>query len=110
MKLEQTKLPQKEAELQAEMEAVENAQRVIRNTEQQVIQVRADVKVEMKQLAKKLNEVQQQVKEESQKLADREEDFNKMQEDYENKIRELQATLGIETQVIIEFLIENKVN
>lgn len=63
----------KEAELMVQMEAVENAQRVVKNTEQQIAQIRQDAKLEMKHLQKKLNEVQQQLKEETQKLRDREE-------------------------------------
>jgi hypothetical protein len=39
--LSQTKLPKKEAELESQIEAVETAQRIIRNTEAQIAQIKA---------------------------------------------------------------------
>jgi hypothetical protein len=92
-------LPAREAELEEEMEAVSNAQRVIKAAEQQVYQIKEESRAEMKQLQKKLGEVQVQLKDEQIKLRDREEDFNKMQEDYDSKIKELQVTLSNEQQL-----------
>ena len=44
MNTTKVKLPLKEAQLEAQMEAVENSQRIIRNTEAQVSQVKVWLK------------------------------------------------------------------
>lgn len=56
----------------------------------------------MKHLAKKLNDIQQQLKDETQKLNDREEDLKKMQEDYDGKVKEVLQTLAAEQKVSFE--------
>jgi len=98
LRQEQRKLPSVEAQLQQEIDACGQAQRVIANTEAQIDAINADSGLEAKLLKKKLDDVNSQLADEEKKLQDREDELKKIQDDYDQKIKELQLALNSEIE------------
>jgi chromosome segregation ATPase len=97
-KLHQDKntLPTREAELDQQRNSVEIAKQQIKETESKLVQIQNDAKEEIRTLQKRLQDLQQQLGEEKLKLSMKEDDMKRLQDEFDTKTNEIQASLNNE--------------